>query len=374
MVAVFQRVKGWLHGSLTNATEGSGNMYESNSDNNSISSSLVNEAEEWLALQKYLHSHARDVLDESDEILHSRFQLIYTSGLQQSVEGFPDRWTITQQILGLVNQHLSFPSTLVPHSMECDRDSCGSFPHIRILHGDGGKRLISLIVKDVVDGRIPNITFSHLRPGFRSAIRDFITRKDILPETAKIVEEYAQQNSSWGALLLIRGLLAHDILLFAITERRWRVDYGLDMTRTLLAVPFRAKDVPAPTSEFGHPDITILLTCLSYYYAGLSEEQLKKSFEVLLEQDDPPSDYERWLEGCGSQSIPDVLRNLSGVNIRSPEQWNQFIFPLFTRNQAAIDYYLSRVVFPTHAKEFPWKIPGSSWDIAEGRGHLTSGG
>ncbi|KAF8546980.1 hypothetical protein OG21DRAFT_1607573 [Imleria badia] len=383
VAAVFQRVKSWLHGSLANSIEGSGNIIDSDGDSVSNLSVSVdatelaawpqNEAEEWFALQRFLHFHARDLLDESDEILHSRFQLIYTSGREQPVEGFPDRWTITQQILGLVNRHLSFPSTLVPYSIECDFNDCGSFPHIRVLHSDAGMRLISLIAKDVVDGYFPNISFSHLRPALRSSIRDFITRTDIPPETAKIVEACAQQNSSLGALLLLRGLLANNILLFAITERRWRVDYGLDLTRTPLAVPFRAKDVPASTAEFGHPDITILLTCLSYYYAGLSEEQLRKSFEVLFEQDDPSTEYERWLDGWASQLVPAFLRNLSGVNIRSPEQWNKVIFPLFTRNQAAIDYYLSRVVFPKYAKEFPWKILGSSWDIAERRHHLISG-
>jgi hypothetical protein len=31
------------------------------------------------------------------------------------------------------------------------------------------------------------------------------------------------------------------ILSYVLKERRWRVDYGLDPSRTLLAVPYRAK-------------------------------------------------------------------------------------------------------------------------------------
>jgi hypothetical protein len=31
------------------------------------------------------------------------------------------------------------------------------------------------------------------------------------------------------------------ILGYILKERRWRVDYGLDPSRTLLAVPYRAK-------------------------------------------------------------------------------------------------------------------------------------
>jgi len=44
-------------------------------------------------------------------------------------------------------------------------------------------------------------------------------------------------------ILLLRGLLmgGEGILGYVLKERRWRVDYGLDPSRTLLAVPYRAK-------------------------------------------------------------------------------------------------------------------------------------
>ncbi|KAG7289874.1 hypothetical protein NEMBOFW57_006251 [Staphylotrichum longicolle] len=48
----------------------------------------------------------------------------------------------------------------------------------------------------------------------------------------------------------------------------------------MLAVPYRAKDSPAPRSEFSHPDVVIVLTCLSYYYQGLSNKTLNKSDQV----------------------------------------------------------------------------------------------
>ena len=326
-------------------------------------------------LQSYFCSHARDILDESDEILQPRFQMIYTVGFPQHVEGFPERWTTTQQVLRLVNRHASFLSTLIPHEIECERSAPGSFPRLRILQVDGEKQLIPLIAEDVVRGRLVNLGIQYLPQELRDAIYNFISLKDILPETTKIVEDYAREKTtgSWGTLLLLRGLLADNVLLFALTERRWRVDYGLDPTRTMLAVPYRAKDVPAARAEFGHPDLTIVLTCLSYYYCGLSEEQLRISFEILLEQDDPSSDYSVWLEDYATGSFPDRLRNLSAINIRSSEQWEQYLVPLFSRNQGAIDFYLSRLVFPKHAKEFPWKISSSSWDIAERKNHLVTG-
>jgi hypothetical protein len=46
---------------------------------------------------------------------------------------------------------------------------------------------------------------------------------------------------------------------------------GLDLSRTMLSVPYRAKDSPAARAKFSHPDATVVLTYLSYYYSGLSD-------------------------------------------------------------------------------------------------------
>ncbi|KAG9311465.1 hypothetical protein JVU11DRAFT_8580 [Chiua virens] len=321
-----------------------------------------------LKLLKFLDTHARDILDESDEVLQPKLQLIYTIGRQQHVDGYPDRWVITQQILWLARKHAS---SFDPRKIEFKAGHPGSFPQIRILQVDGGAQLISSIVEEVVDGHLLHLV---IPSRLRKAIRDFISCKDIHPETAKMVEDYALDNTTWGGiLLLLRGLLAKNILLFTLTERRWRVDYGLDLTRTLVAVPYRAKDVPAPTAEFGHPDITIVLTYLSYYYGGLTENQLRDSFEILLEQDDPSKEYSFWVAECATERMPPSLQNLTNINIRSTEQWKTHIVPLFSLCQRAIDFYLSKVVFPKHAKEYPWKISCSSWDIAERKDHLVTG-
>jgi hypothetical protein len=328
-------------------------------------------ANSLLKLHTWLHSHSRDILDESDEILHVRYQLVYTIGLQQHMEGFPDRWTTTEQVLGLVNKHGSPLRELFPLGVEYDRGPSGSFPHLRILHADAGEQLISWIVEDVIKGRLPNFNFGQLRSGIRDAIRSFISRENVPPAKVQLVKDYSQKTPVWGGLLLLRGLLATGILLYAFRERRWRVDYGLAPMRTMLAVPFRAKDVPSQRAEFGHPDIAIVLTCLSYYYCGLSEEQLRLSFEILLKQDDPTSDYDLWVRDC--PAVPQCLHSLGGVNTKSSEQWKGFLFPLFKRNRATIDFYLSSVVFPKEAKEFPSKLPCSGWDLAEKKERVLTG-
>ena len=329
-------------------------------------------AELLLKLQRWLHSHSRDILDESDEILHVRYQLVYTIGLQQHMEGFPDRWTTTEQVLGLVNKHASSLRDLFPRAVEYECGPSGSFPHLRILHADAGQQLISWIVEDVMEGLLPNFNFGQLRLGItREAIRSFISCENVPAAKIKLVKAYSQQTPVWGGLLLLRGLLATGILLYALRERRWRVDYGLAPMRTMLAVPYRAKDVPAQRAEFGHPDIAIILTCLSYYYGGLSEAQLRLSFDILLKQDDPSLDYDLWVRDC--PAVPEGLQTLSGVNIKSSEQWDDFLLPLFKRNRATVDFYLSSVVFPKEAKEFPSKLSCSGWDLAEKKEHVLTG-
>ena len=50
--------------------------------------------------------------------------------------------------------------------------------------------------------------------------------------------------------------------------KRWRVNYGAQLTRKKyqMAVPFQAKDVASERTEFGHPDVALLLTSARTYY------------------------------------------------------------------------------------------------------------
>lgn len=177
-----------------------------------------------------------------------------------------------------------------------------------------------------------------------------------------------------NTLLLLRGLIAHNILLFALYEKRWKVDYGLDLRRSMLAVPYRAKDSPSGQSEFSHPDVAITLTCLSYYYGGLNEAQLEIAFRVLLKTDNPTLEYEKWwnVMSC-AENAASSLKHLNAINLEDKKQWTTMVVPIFQFNKAVIDFYLARVVFPQEAKEFEHKLSSSGWDIAEKKRHPTTG-
>jgi hypothetical protein len=129
--------------------------------------------------------------------------------------------------------------------------------------------------------------------------------------------------------------------------------------------------VPALRAEFGHPDVAISLTCLSYYYQGLSEDQLVRCFQLLYKLDNPTAEYDDWV--FHDDSITPELRQLSGVNTRDREQWERYVFPLFHCRQAVVNFFLSQVVFPKEAKEFPKKLATSGWDIAATKTRFTTG-
>ncbi|KAG1816742.1 uncharacterized protein BJ212DRAFT_1576933 [Suillus subaureus] len=327
-------------------------------------------AEDMLRTQLWLDNHTRDILDESDEILHVRYQLVYTVGLQRSLQGHPERWTTTQQVLSLVAKHTaSFMNKFPSHSEVSTREH-GVFPFVRVLHSTAGEALVQWIAQDVISGALDNVSFDQASSHMKQAVRQFIATEKISNTCISLVEKCYRHTTIWPGLLVLRGLLACGILVYALKERRWRVDYGLAPKRTMLAVPFRAKDMPSLRAEFGHPDVAVILTCLSYYYGGLTLQQLMLCFELLMKQDNPALEYESWV--LGLQSVPESLRHLSGINTESAEQLRD-LQQLFEFNKAVIDFYLSRVVFPKEAKGFPSKLTCSGWDLAQEKRHLTTG-
>jgi hypothetical protein len=401
-----------------------------------------------LNTQRWLDQHARDVLDESDEILSVRFELVYTMGVQRDVELGAVRWTITQHVLGLVSRFAEavrkrFPQGLeVQHQqspLHVDEDGTnesgveesaaaattadgGCFPLIRILQGPAGDELLDMVAREVCAAGLPGVPVWKFRPHERALLFRFLTHETLSDADVAAVQKHlpafslaattissptmtAPPNGSniikkedsekadqktipadtdnvymRQCLLLLRGLLAGGVLRFALARKRWRVHYGPDSSRTLLAVPFRAKDSPAARAEFGHPDVTVTLTCLSYYYAGLTDAQLRVAFGRLRQDASGGGgggsnsgsgaadvEYASWARAAGA-SLPAAHRRLAGVNLSDAAQCERDVFPALRRVKRVIDFYLARVVFPAEMKEFAEKLAASGWDLVRGRG------
>jgi len=228
-----------------------------------------------LDTQRWLEENSRDILDESDEILSPKYQLIYTIGNQHAPDGESMRWKLAQEVFDLVKAHAR--DDRYKGSLSIEGSTSQRFPQIRVFTQECGEHLLRQVAKHTVFwDLLPSFSFRRFSRIDRQTLFQFITEQKIdntLYEKVTSIcrhQDDSTSNTSTALkpILLLRGLLGHGVLLTVLKEKRWRVDYGLDISRSMLAVPYRAKDSPTHRAEFGHTDISICLTCLTYYYEG----------------------------------------------------------------------------------------------------------
>jgi hypothetical protein len=325
--------------------------------------------------QKWLYDNTRDILDESDEILSVRFELIYTIGMQRAIDFSPSRWTIMQHIFGLLQAVANEVLQQFPHGLEVlhhDTNPRGRYPRIRILQPQAGEYLLKIMAKKVCEQGVPGLSVQNLPALHKETLFKLLTdRKMNLTDAQAFLEFSSSSDSLLSGLLLLKGLFTDGVLRFALEQKRWRVNFGLDPSRTMLAVPYHAKDSPAARAEFSHPDATIALTCLSYYYGGLTHEQIRASFEALSKSDQAQEKYQLWVEGA--PDLPVSFHQVEGVNLKDSGQCSRDVFPPLRYSKGIIDFYMSNIVFPAQMKEFPNKLSSSGWDIARDKAHPTTG-
>ena len=318
-------------------------------------------APDLLQIQQWLQANSRDIIDESDEILDVKFQLIYTIGSQRTIDGQPDRWLLMQAVFDLIKKHAVDLQKVHPGQIEVECRSSASFPVIRLFTSEVGTALISLLVQEIGAGRLHGINLGHYSSAVKSAIIRFMVDPQVAVEDSQILNEIIKDDEPfYRMLLLTRGLLAYNILLFSLSKKRWSVNYGLHPTRCLSAVPYRAKGIPSESAEFGHPDVAIALTCLTYYYSGLSDEQIRQCFERLQQSEDPTLEYESWTR---NSTLEEGLRSWNGVNLEDDQQCLGVLFPAIRSSKKLADYFLREAVFPRECKEFKEKLTTSGWDI-----------
>ena len=94
-------------------------------------------------------------------------------------------------------------------------------------------------------------------------------------------------------------------------------------------------------------------------------------FNLLAKLDNPEMEYDHWVEL--GQDLPEELRQLNGVNTEDKAQVDEILVPSFSSNKGVVDFYLSQVVFPRAAREFPSKLPTSAWDLVEEKKNFATG-
>jgi len=207
----------------------------------------LEDARSIVGVQKWLADNVRDVLDESDEILHAKYQLIYTLGTQLPVDGGQLRWSVAQSLLKLIPARAVELQT--EFGPECvDAITVDLEPEIfhptRLLGKECYQILIDRLAEDILNGKSPGIKLPVLDGHDRQLAHDLLTKTDI-EEDRHIEALKLFETVQLETILILMGYLKYEIL-FLVLSKRWRVNYGVDKEGDRkMAIPFRAKDLPA---------------------------------------------------------------------------------------------------------------------------------
>lgn len=296
-----------------------------------------------------------ELLDESDEILRHKYQLIYTLGDQQSIEGGSSRWNVHLALVRSIfmanlyqvnrvavpedylDNNFNGPTRLerLYHTM---RNSTAHF----IFHSSPEEPhvlpVVRLINEDFFDElREDLFKVFQLDPVWRNMIKGKSTGK------VKEIEEFVMNNYANNPdgdkkceiqtneimrdktvsvpLLVLRGLLSFEILKTSLT-RRHRIHYGIDATRKVpMAVPFRGKDTPAEGVEFGQPDMAITLTILAHS-TEIDLAAVKTCFTYLKTKgiNEQREIYKTWYkisQPIMSDKFVNILEKIEAVNVEN---------------------------------------------------------
>ena len=320
----------------------------------------ISEAVSMIGVQHWLEQTSRDVLDESDFTLAVRTQLIYPSGAQSVVDGHPHRWKTVQIVLQMFADLTFKLQKDFPTGIEVIRRPDAAFPAVFFLQREVEDAAISRLTKSLCAGQASLLPVKDLSAQDSRALERFISRAVCSGQDVALVEAlFLDTDVAMQNVLLLRGLLVHRLLMMTL-NKRVNVNYGLHPNRDPIAVPFHSKGVPSEQAEWGHPDVAILLTCLSFYYDGLRETQIRQTLEHVLRSDDPGAEYDRWAQD--SADLPAALRSWNAINlddeVQSHEIWKHLRF-----TKVVVDYFLNNFVFPKYAKQFETQLRASGWDI-----------
>ncbi|XP_031635809.1 uncharacterized protein LOC116348812 isoform X2 [Contarinia nasturtii] len=334
-------------------------------------------AKSLLQVHKWMNANIRNVLDESDAILQAKYQLIYTVGAPRESDGGSLRWLVTQAVLKRVPDHMHrLYGEYGNKKIEFDENYVKSgnvvgwpnvdyrsdvFTPCRILDDIVFDALKMAIIDDFLKGEL-DIDFNEISTSKKEKLRHLLTEKAIEKLTFyDIMRKFSE--IELNTILILSGLLRFEVLKLTLTKR-WRVHYGVNVkSNRKMAIPFKAKDVAAEMTEFGHPDVAVCFTQMSYYYSGLTDDQLRCVFSHLENAPDAAATYEKWIRSIDGKLIEPSIRTYSGVNLDNPHQRDEYLFPLLRYNMYVIDFWLSNLVFSQELKMFDKKLMCTSWEL-----------
>ncbi|KAJ3080690.1 hypothetical protein HDU99_007692, partial [Rhizoclosmatium hyalinum] len=237
-----------------------------------------------------------ELFDESDAILAYKYQLIYAVGAHERLPEGYERWLTIHAVLRILNTsdrvQAHFKSSVFVS--QAPNKPAYVFKQIRLAQGlsDSTSKfeflqtLKTILLEELLAS--PPHEFRWLKelvendPNFSLRVVESVLNEKVSADVplAPYLDILSPGNRS--QILMIRGLLSYGLLEHCLSMR-YAVNYGIDKKRfKRMAVPFTAVDVPSEAAEYSHADVALVLSTLSYYYIGLSDNQMKEALVMLL--------------------------------------------------------------------------------------------
>ncbi|EFY90560.1 hypothetical protein MAC_03338 [Metarhizium acridum CQMa 102] len=338
---------------------------------------------EWLVFEVENNLRIRDIQGEFADAMmkppnrqNSIMQLNMGEGKEQPIDFARERCCVISQILTIASKEAETVMEEVPGGLVISPMGPGRYPQLSLVTRAASELLERRIAEEICKAGL--IGFPMPQKSSFSAqkvkVLEFITDRTLKETTKEFIEKelcWAPQMTSF--LYLIRGLIACGVLSAALRDR-FRVNYGLDKTRTPrtdLAVPYRAKDTPSVGSEYSQPDTVITKTYLAYYYNGLNDRDLTETLMHLLQSDRSHIEYQEWVKAA--PDLPKAWHDVKGINLEDTQLCKRDLFPHLRFLRVCVDYYLSYIVFPKQLREYSEKISASGWDIGRIKELVTTG-
>jgi hypothetical protein len=130
-------------------------------------------AHELIELEQRLQRTCRTIIVESDEVLDAKFQLVYTRGHQQNMDGGSDRWEVVQYVLKEIENQALILRDEEQIGLEVDQTGT-RYPILRFLKTSTAGLLLEKVLGAIENGAIPGLSFSQFTAPVSESVMKFI--------------------------------------------------------------------------------------------------------------------------------------------------------------------------------------------------------
>ena len=348
-------------------------------------------------LKEIVFFPAIDLLDEADEILRHKFQLVYAIGSLTDLDCGTCRWNATMAVLRILQESPAVRAFLQKHPevfvITKDEHRPHHFTRYQYIPDTTASDVCKTeLIELLVDELFENLPFEFevlrsLDEDEKAMLKIFVKSKQancVWPSSTTVnlsereTWEACQSFLKWHVnvqktALALRGILIYGVLFHCLAKVCHR-DFGPPSSGKgkEMGIPYLGADTPNPRAEFSHPDIAIFLTFLSWYWTGLDAEQLQRAFRELINSgvNSAHQRYQQWFHLSRQVMTVEHQRMLDDIDKidLTDESQLALLLQYFQFNYETVNYYVAVIILPRDTKQYSQNIAANPWDLAEGQG------